>query len=128
MHKKPLIGITFDSQDPGQYSKYPWYALRENYCSSIADVGAIPFPLTHDIHLVDSYISLIDGLMITGGGHDIDPTLYGDMTCHPSVKIKAKRTNFELAITRAALDKNIPVLGICGGEQVINVVLGGTLI
>src|SRR5579863_3866237 len=116
MLKKPLIGITLDSNAPGGYSNYPWYALRENYCSSLVDMGAIPFPLTHDNHLVDSYLSLINGLLVTGGDYDLDPTLYGDTTLHPTVKIKPKRTSFEMAITRAALDKNIPILGICGGH------------
>lgn len=128
MVKKPLIGITFDAQDGGGYSRYPWYVLRENYCTAIADGGGIPFPLIHDLSLVENYLSLIDGLLITGGGHDIDPQLYGVSERHPSVKLKPKRTLFELDITRKALEKNLPVLGICGGEQVVNVALGGTLI
>lgn len=128
MSKKPLIGITFDAQGPGGYSEYPWYVLRENYCSSISDVGGIPLPLIHDLTLVDDYLSLIDGLVITGGGHDVDPTLYGAQEIHPSVKLKPKRTTFEMAITQKALQKDIPVFGICGGHQLINVALGGTLI
>lgn len=125
---KPLIGITLDAEEPGGYAKFPWYALRENYCSSIADAGGLPFPLTHDLSLIDATLSLIDGLLITGGDHDIDPAVYGDSTCHPTVKLKPKRSSFEIAIAQAALKKNIPILGICGGHQVINVALGGTLI
>ena len=128
MKKRPLIGITFDSESPGGYSRFPWYALRENYCSSLAEMGGVPFPLIHDIKLVDSYISLLDALVITGGDYDINPNHYGDDTCHERIKIKPTRTNFEMAITEAALEKNIPILGICGGQQLLNVVLGGTLI
>lgn len=128
MPKNPLIGVTFDAQEPGGYSQFPWYALRENYCSSIANAGGIPFPLTHDLDLVRDYLSLIDGLLITGGGHDVDPTLYGIEEIHPSVKLKPRRTSFEMMITKEALKKNIPIFGICGGEQLINVALGGTLI
>lgn len=128
MTKKPLIGITFDSKGPGGYSKFPWYALRENYCSAVADVGGVPFPLIHDLSLLDVYISSIDALVITGGDYDIDPSLYGSSTCHPTIKVKPTRTTFEMAITQKALDKNIPVLGICGGQQLLNVLLGGTLI
>ena len=42
--KKPLIGVTLDAQEPGKYSRYPWYALRENYCTAILDKGATPLP------------------------------------------------------------------------------------
>jgi putative glutamine amidotransferase len=128
MIKKPLIGITFDAQDGGGYSRYPWYALRENYCTAISNAGGIPFPLIHELTLVDDYLSLIDGLLITGGGHDIDPTLYGVSEVHPTVNLKPKRTQFELEMARRTLEKNLPVLGICGGEQVLGVVLGGTLV
>ena len=128
MTQKPLIGITFDSRDPGGYSNYPWYALRDNYCASIQKAGGVPFPLTHELDLVDDFLSRIQGLLITGGGHDVDPRLYGETTVHPSVSLKPKRTLFELEITKRALEKNIPVFGICGGEQILNVVLGGTLI
>jgi putative glutamine amidotransferase len=128
MSNKPLIGITMDAQDLEVYSKYPWYALRENYCSSIGDEGGIPFPLTHDLNLVEDYISLIDGLVITGGGHDVDPALYGEKDVHPTVKLKPKRTTFEMALAKKALELDIPILGICGGMQLLNVALGGTLI
>jgi putative glutamine amidotransferase len=128
MTNKPLIGITFDAQDPGGYSQYPWYALRENYCKTISDLGGIPFPLTHEIKLVEDYLSLIDGLVITGGGHDVHPNLYGVQEVHPTVKPKPKRTAFEMAIAKLALKQNLPILGICGGQQLLNVALGGTLI
>ena len=44
---KPLIGITLDSEQAGTYSKYPWYAVRENYCDAVADAGGLPVPLPH---------------------------------------------------------------------------------
>lgn len=128
MTKQSLIGVTFDAEDKGGYSKYPWYALRETYCSSIVQGGGIPFPLTHSPDLIDSYLSLIKGLIITGGHHDINPALYGSKDIHPTVTLKPNRTAFEMEIVKAALKKNIPVLGICGGHQLINVILGGTLI
>lgn len=128
MTKRPLIGVTFDAEEPGGYAKFPWYALRQNYCSSIVDAGGIPIPLIHDLSLIESYLSLIDGLVVTGGDHDVTPALYGAHTSHPAVKLKPKRTQFEMAIVQSALKKNLPILGICGGHQLINVALGGTLI
>jgi putative glutamine amidotransferase len=128
MSKKPIIGVTFDTLEAGEFSTYPWYGLRHYYCSTTAKMGGIPFPLIHDHSLIESYLSLIDGLLITGGGHDINPNLYGDSDIHPTVTLKPERTTFELAIAKAALEKNLPVLGICGGQQLINVALGGSLI
>lgn len=127
MAKKPIIGITFDAQKPGGYSEYPWYALRENYCTAIFHAGGIPFPLIHERMLVDDYLALIDGLLITGGGHDVDPYLYGNAEPHSTVNPDTRRTLFEKEMIEKALQKNIPVLGICGGEQILNVALGGTL-
>lgn len=127
MTKNTLIGVTFDAQKPGGYSQYPWYALRENYCTPILNEGGIPFPLLHELTLVDDYLSLIDGLMITGGGHDVDPYLYGSKEAHPTVNPDSRRTLFEKAMIEKALEKNLPILGICGGAQILNVTLGGTL-
>lgn len=125
---RPVIGITLDSEETGGYSKFPWYALRQNYCSSLTQFGAIPLPLTHEMALLDEYNNLIDGLVITGGDFDIDPSLYGDSTRHAKVTTKNLRTEFEFAMTRKMLQSNRPVLGICGGQQALNVILGGTLI
>lgn len=128
IHVKPIIGLTLDHQIDPSYSIYPWYALRENYCSSIAQFGGIPFPLSYDINLIESYLNLIQGLIITGGQFDIPPSFYGQEIEHEEVKINTIRSQFEKCLLEAALDKDIPILGICAGEQLLNVVLGGTMI
>ncbi len=124
----PVIGVTLDHEMPGSYSKFPWYALRENYATSLAKAGAVPIALPHGCDDVSAYLDLIDGLVITGGAFDVDPALFGESNRHDSVTLKAGRTDFELAVTRGALDRDMPVLGICGGQQLLNVALGGTLI
>lgn len=126
---RPRIGVTLDSEEPGGYSKFPWLALRQNYASSIIEAGGLPLPLPHAPEaLVDAYLDQLDGLVVTGGAFDIDPALYGESERHPTVGLKAARTAFEWAITEKALARDLPVLGICGGQQLLNVVLGGTLI
>ena len=52
--KNPIIGITLDYENNGGYSRFPWYAIRENYLSCLHKFGAIPFPLFHknSVHLV----------------------------------------------------------------------------
>ena len=125
---RPLIGVTLDAEKPGGYSKFPWYALRQNYLDAIDAAGGLPVALPHEPDRVADYLERIDALVVTGGAFDVDPSLFGAETRHATVKLKTRRTAFELAITKGALARNMPVLGICGGQQLLNVVLGGTLI
>jgi putative glutamine amidotransferase len=125
---QPTIGLTLDHELGGGYSQFPWYAIRENYCGAIRAAGGLPILLPHDPEAAADYLDRIDGLVVTGGGFDVDPALFSATTRHASVKTKDRRTEFELAITRGALARDMPVLGICGGQQLLNVVLGGTLI
>jgi len=128
MTKRPLIGVTLDSESPGGYSKYPWYALRQNYAEAIMAAGGLPVCLPHHAALASDYLDRIDALVITGGAFDIDPSLYGEGDRHASVTLKQGRTAAELELTQGALDRRLPVLGICGGQQLLAVTLGGTLI
>lgn len=125
---RPLIGITLDAEKPGGYSKFPWYALRENYCAAVAAAGGLPLPLPHEAGLAAEYLDQIDGLVITGGAFDVDPVLFGANERHPTVKTKDRRTAFELTMLRGCHAADKPILGICGGEQLLAVALGGTLI
>ncbi len=128
MTQRPVIGVTLDSEDPGGYSKLPWYALRQNYFSAVAAAGGLPIALPHHPELAEDYLARIDGLVVTGGAFDVDPALWGDEPVHPKVTLKPGRTAFELAATRGALARDLPVLGICGGQQLLAVAFGGTLI
>jgi putative glutamine amidotransferase len=124
----PVIGITLDSEEPGGYSKFPWYALRQNYCGAVAQAGGLPVPLPHEPELAEAYLERIHGLIVTGGAFDVDPALFGAASRHATVKLKTRRTEFELAMVRGALERDMPILGICGGQQLLNVALGGSLI
>lgn len=128
MSKRPVIGLTLDSEEPGGYSKFPWYAMRRNYAAAVAAAGGLPMALPHLAHLADQYLDTVDGLIVTGGAFDVDPALYGDATMHDTVSLKQGRTAAELALLRGALARDMPVLGICGGQQLLAVALGGSLI
>lgn len=128
MRSRPVIGITLDSEEAGGYSPFPWYALRQNYCDAVATAGGLPLALAHEPELAEEYLQHIHGLVVTGGAFDVDPALFGAAERHATVKLKTRRTAFELAMIRGALARRMPVLGICGGQQLLNVVLGGTLI
>ncbi len=125
---KPLIGVTLDAEPPGGYSKYPWYALRANYAQAIMAAGGLPVALPHGVGLATDFLDRIDGLVVTGGAFDIDPSLYGEAERHATVTLKEERTQTELALVRGALARDMPVLGICGGQQLLAVALGGTLL
>jgi putative glutamine amidotransferase len=126
---QPVIGLTLDSEPPGGYSKtHPWYALRENYCTAVVEAGGLPILLPHEPEQVAAYLGLISGLVVTGGAFDVDPALFGAASRHTTVTTKDRRTQFELAVTKGAVAADKPVFGICGGQQLLNVALGGTLI
>ena len=127
MHR-PLIGLTLDWENSTQYASVPWYALRQNYAEIVSKVGGIPIMLPHDQEAVERYANIIDGLIITGGHFDIPPHMYGDGEAHSSVKTKDARTNFEWNLGKNCFAMQKPILGICGGMQLMNVILGGTLI
>ena len=125
--KNPIIGITFDFENSGGYSKFPWYAIRENYLTCLYKFGAIPFPILHENSLNNTLVEILDGLVITGGNFDINPKLYSENSTG-SRYLKDKRTDFEVDIFQNFLRTTKPILGICGGEQLMNVASGGSLI
>ncbi len=89
--------------------------------------GAVLLPDGAAIGEVPALLERFDGLLLLGGG-DLDPTTYGSSTRHESVYgVDADHDTFELAMVRAALAADLPVLAVCRGFQLLNVVLGGTL-
>ena len=125
--KKPIIGITLDNEEKGDYSKFPWYAIRNNYLNAVELFGGIPFLLSHSQKNINEIFNIIDGLIITGGNFDIDPNLYGEKESGSRV-LKNNRTEFELKICKMALNSTKPILGVCGGAQLLNILCEGTLI
>ncbi|KAJ6644891.1 putative glutamine amidotransferase-like protein [Pseudolycoriella hygida] len=129
--KKPIIGISLDSVDKSTkyvYSAFPWYALRQNYAESVLKAGGIPLMLPYQYDTIDEMLAVIDGVIISGGDEDIHPNYYDQEFTSDRTATNDRRDNFEILLTKKTLDKNIPFLGICRGMQLLNVVLGGTLI
>jgi len=128
MKKKPLIGLTLDLENSNSYSKFPWYAIRQNYCTTISKMGGIPLPLVYDINSINTMIEKLDGFIITGGAFDINPSYFSERKKFNNIIIKDTRTDYEIKLCNKILENNLPLLGICGGQQLINVIYGGTLI
>ncbi len=104
--------------------------LPSNYVEAVQRAGGLALMLPVDPVLVenpDEVLDMIDGLVLAGGA-DIDPGSYGEPVVHvETVDTVPARDVFEIALTRAAIERDMPVLGICRGMQLINVALGGTL-
>jgi putative glutamine amidotransferase len=105
------------------------FLLPRNYVDAVHRAGAMALLLPPDPVLIDApdeILDRIDGLMLAGGG-DIDPGAYGAAPHPETIGSVPERDAFEVALVRRALERDIPVLGICRGMQVLNVACGGTL-
>ena len=127
----PLIGITADVSSASASHKFKdsTLFLPERYLAAIERAGAIPvvLPANRRKSAVRRILGVLNGLVLSGGNFDIHPRYYGERPIKELGEIKAARTEFELEITHAALKRDLPILGICGGAQAINVALGGSL-
>ncbi|MFQ5646898.1 MAG: gamma-glutamyl-gamma-aminobutyrate hydrolase family protein [bacterium] len=129
MKKRPIIGITSDRLMPSEKNSLtvPFFGLKENYLKAVQEAGGIPLILPYCIDDVNCLLNSLDGVLVSGGDFDMDPGLYNQTPLGDTGNLNPERTGFELALTREALERNMPLLGICGGEQVLNVAQGGTL-
>jgi putative glutamine amidotransferase len=120
--RRPVIGYTIEFQDPLLRTVEP--RLRE----PLAGEGALPIMLPRTTPPADvaDLLELVDAVMLSGGD-DVDPGCYGHDPHHLTQPAAAGEDAFEIAIARAALDRGMPVLGICRGAQVLAVADGGTL-
>ncbi len=129
---RPVIGITPDfgatSARPGRPS-LPQYELKQAYSDAVLAAGGLPIMLPYSDYdaAPQEAIELCDGLVVTGGAFDIPPELYGAKAGSRLGPLKPGRTAYEQRVLRAALAAGVPVLGVCGGMQLLAVELGGTL-
>jgi putative glutamine amidotransferase len=103
------------------------YQIKDSYMSAILQAGGLPIGVPYDPATQSSYLQLVCGLLIIGGAHTIDPHFFGEEKHNP-LPVKTYRTQTELDFFRLAYDMKMPILGICGGAQLINVALSGGLI
>ncbi|GFN22043.1 gamma-glutamyl-gamma-aminobutyrate hydrolase family protein [Thermanaeromonas sp. C210] len=118
----PVIGVTCDGDLENRR-----FFLNRAYIEAVSCAGGIPLILPPGpVDLVDRYLSIIDGLLLTGGG-DIDPAFFGQEPREGLGRVFPERDEFELALTRRALERGMPILALCRGMQTLNVAAGGTL-
>jgi putative glutamine amidotransferase len=123
---KPVVGIT-TYLVPAAWGAWNMEAalVPSDYVRGVVAAGGAPLLVPPGADL-DATLDVVDGIVFTGGS-DLDPALYGE-EAHPETSgIVRERDQFELALMRAALERDVPMLAICRGSQVLNVALGGRL-
>jgi putative glutamine amidotransferase len=131
MARRPRIGICTALE---RASWTVWdaeaYLLNRSYVDAVQGAGGLALMLPPDPRAVedpDELLDVLDGLILAGGA-DIDPATYGEPP-HPATRgTWPERDEFEVALARRALERDVPLLGICRGMQLMNVARGGTLI
>ncbi len=118
MCRKPIIGLTTNYEGIDA-------TLRDRYYKSVVAAGGVPvlLPPLADVSVVERTLDMVDGVVLTGGG-DCDPRLFGEAP-QCELTINAERDVPELLLVRRARERNIPMLGICRGMQMMAVALGG---
>ncbi|MEE9394924.1 MAG: gamma-glutamyl-gamma-aminobutyrate hydrolase family protein [Planctomycetota bacterium] len=129
MNRRPIIGVSsrkiyFTHND----RPYPRFGVSMNYCQAVEAAGGSPviLPLSQTKDVMEQVLSICDGLLLTGG-FDIDPAYYGEEPHHNIEAINPLRDVTEMIITKSALERDMPIFGICRGMQVLNVAAGGSL-
>src|SRR3954447_18601095 len=131
MARRPRIGIC-TALERARWTVWDQEAflLARSYIDAIQAAGGLALMIPPDPQAAgdpDEVLDVLDGLILAGGA-DIDPAAYGE-PAHPATKgTWPERDEFEVALARRALERDIPLLGICRGMQLINVARGGTLI
>ncbi len=122
---KPIIGVTVDRSTNDGYS---YETINEYNLKAFMLSGAIPImlPTIVEDELMDEYLKIVDGLCFSGGD-DICPLIYGEDPINEVKEISHLRDEFEVKLFQKAAAKDMPVLGICRGSQIINVSSGGSL-
>jgi putative glutamine amidotransferase len=129
--KRPRIAITAGS-NPGT-TNHTW--LRFDYLHAVSKAHGLPSiiasgftnPLDEAVQLAGEILDTCDGLLLSGGT-DVDPAIFGEVPHTALGRVDPPRDPFEITLAREAVRRDMPVLGICRGLQVLNVALGGTLI
>jgi gamma-glutamyl-gamma-aminobutyrate hydrolase PuuD len=124
---RPVIGLTAYTE---QVRCLAWEVeaalLPSTYVRATIRSGGIPVLLPAVAGAADAVLDALDGLVLSGGG-DVDAAAYGEVAHPANGGVRPARDSFELALLRAALDRDLPILAVCRGAQLLNVALGGSL-
>ena len=114
---KPIIGITLDFVKEGSFSKRPHFALREHYFDAVINAGGLPIAIPNKAELINEYLNEVQALIVPGGDFGLDPMWYIDGE-KPAFDASS-RLDFDVAMITQAIKRDIPLLGICAGMQIL---------
>lgn len=126
MSRFPLIGLPTLAIPPGV--KPPRFGVNQSYVRALAGAGCAPvlIPVLEDKDRLRAIYERLDG-MVFPGGDDVAPHRYGEEAIGNLNQVESERDELEITLAGWAYDDNLPTLGICRGQQLLNVALGGTL-
>ncbi len=126
--RRPIIGLTTYRKTITQSTTVSYLALMPSYIEAVSAAGGLPvmIPLGLDDDSLLSLLDQLDGVVLTGGG-DIAGQHYRSTHAEHIHDVDEDRDRVELTLARAAIERDVPLLAICRGHQVLNVALGGTL-
>ena len=122
--QRPLIGMTIGAVL--EYTGLPYFGLNRQYVSALKAAGADVVLLPAGLEAAGSVLNRLDGVLFPGG-LDVDPSYYGESPRPALGRVNADLDALETPLAAAAVERGLPVLGICRGHQLVNVALGGTL-
>lgn len=131
----PIVLVSADRREGHGFADVPRVRPRRNEClvleayvEAVRAAGGLPLLVPPGETPVAELLRVADAVLLTGGDMDIHPSLYGQEVQGRIDRVEPARTQLELAIARACLADGVPVLGVCGGMQVLAVAGGGTLV
>lgn len=122
---KPVVLVPACNRMLGEH---PFHVTGRKYADAVRLAGALPLVVPHvEPDEIDALLDLADGVLLSGSKSNVDPALFDEPVHNPALPLDPERDAWTLPLIRRALERGIPLFGICRGAQEVNVALGGSL-
>jgi putative glutamine amidotransferase len=125
MNRPPLVLVPACNRRLGDH---PYHIAGRKYVDAVRLAGALPLVVPRlEPQEIDDVLDLAHGVLLTGSASNVDPSAFGEAVHDPSLPLDLERDAWTLPLITRALERGVPLFGICRGAQEVNVALGGTL-